>query len=163
MEPIESPRGRARVDPRIAECRRLVSRSALIGAGVSLLPVPGLDIAADAALLAQLIHRINLRFGLSEGQVEAMAPARKALVYKAATLVGATLVGQAIRPALVMAVMRAAGLRLTAGQAARLVPLAGNLLTAGVAYLTMRQVLYRHIDDCARVSAQLQLAAPAQD
>ena len=48
-------------DARIAECRSLVSRSALLGAGVSLLPVPGLDVAADAALLAQLIHRINLR------------------------------------------------------------------------------------------------------
>ena len=139
----------------------MVSRQALLGAGVSLLPIPGLDFAADAALLAQLIHRINLRFGLSQGQIEALSPERRAWVFKVATLLGSGLIGRAISSGLVIRLLKSAGLRLTAGQAARLLPLAGNLLTASVAYLTMRQVLHRHIDDCARVCARLQLEAPA--
>lgn len=149
-------------DPRVAACRRLVSRKALLGAGLSLIPIPGLDIAADAALLARLIHEINLRFGLSPEQIEALSPSRQALVYKAIRFVGAALVGQAVKRGLLLAALRGVGLRLTTGQAARVIPVVGNVLTASAAYLAMRRMLFSHIDDCARVSAQIALLSSSE-
>ena len=35
------------IDPRIEKCRERVAKKAIWSAGVSLIPIPGLDIAAD--------------------------------------------------------------------------------------------------------------------
>ena len=149
-------------DPRVAECRRMVSRKALVSAGMSVVPIPGLDVAADVALLMRLIQQINLKFGLSEAQIEALSPGKQALAFKAITMVGSTLVGSAITRSLVLQVLKTVGVRFTAKQMARYVPLAGQALSAGLAYSAMRYVCFKHIEDCARVAGMLQLPAPAQ-
>lgn len=149
-------------DPRVAECRRMVSRQALVSAGISVVPIPGLDVAADVALLMRLIQQINQRFGLSEAQVEALSPSHRALAFKAITAVGSTLVGSAITRALVLQVLRTVGVRFTAKQMARYVPLVGQAVSATLAYSAMRYVCNRHIEDCARVAGMLQLAPPAR-
>ena len=43
-------------DPRVEECRRLVSRKALGSAGMSVVPIPGLGVAAEVALLLLLLQ-----------------------------------------------------------------------------------------------------------
>ncbi|MBU3696963.1 hypothetical protein [Dechloromonas sp.] len=48
-----------------------------------------------------------------------------------------------------------AGLRLGVMEAARLVPLAGQLVAAGIGYRTVNTVAKRHIDQCERLLAEL--------
>jgi hypothetical protein len=116
--------------------------------------------AADVALLMRLLHKINQRFGLSSAQIQALSPDRKALAFKAMTTVGSSLIGSAITRELVLQVLRTVGLRLTVKQVARYVPLAGQALSAALAYSAMRYVCQRHINDCARVAGLLALPAP---
>ena len=143
----------------VADCRRMVSRRALMSAGVSVVPIPGLDVAADVVLLVRLFGQINERFGLSQAQVEALAPDKRVLVYKAITAVGSTLVGSSITRQLVLKVLGGISQRLAGRQLTRFVPLAGQALSAVLAYSAMRYVCNQHIDDCARVMGLLRLEA----
>lgn len=148
------------VDPRVAACRKLVSRKAILSAGAALVPIPGLDIAADIALLTQLIDQINQRFGLTEAQIESLSPSKRALAYKAIQMVGSTLIGSSITRDLILVALRKVAKRLTTQQVAKYVPIAGQALSAALAYGAMRYVCNQHIADCARVAAQLALPAP---
>jgi uncharacterized protein (DUF697 family) len=143
------------VDTRVAECRKLVTKQALLAAGVALVPVPGLDIAVDVALLMRLINQINRRFGLTEAQIEALSPTQRALVFKGITLVGSTLIGSTLTRELVLALLRQVGVRLTSQQVAKYIPLAGQAISAALAFAAMRMVCNQHIADCQRVSQLL--------
>jgi uncharacterized protein (DUF697 family) len=145
----------------VADCRRMVSRKAMLSAGASLVPIPGLDVAADVVLLMRLFAQINERFGLSEAQVEALAPDKRVLVYKAITAVGSTLVGSSITRQLVLKVLGSVSQRLAGRQLTRFVPLAGQAVSAVLAYSAMRYVCNQHIDDCARVVGLLRLGSSA--
>ena len=78
------------------ECRKMVLSRAATSAGVSVIPLPGLDIAADVGLLMKLLPAINRKFGLSPEQIEDLDPARKALIYSLIKRGGKSLVGRVI-------------------------------------------------------------------
>ena len=88
------------------ECRRLVSRRALIAAGVAVVPIPGIDWATNVGVLVKLLPDINRKFGLSAEQVERLAPDRRVVVFKAITAGGTLLVGRIVTRELVMAMLR---------------------------------------------------------
>ena len=52
------------VDGIARRCRGIVRTRAVASATVALVPIPGLDLVADVALLARMIERINCEFGL---------------------------------------------------------------------------------------------------
>jgi uncharacterized protein (DUF697 family) len=145
-DPVEAIRRR---------CRRLVTRRALVSAAASVVPLPGFDIAVDIGMLLQMINEINHRFGLSPQQIEGLAPHRKALVYQAVTVVGSALVGRVLTRELMLGVLLRVGVRLSAAQAAKLVPIAGQALAATISFGALKLLGDRHVDDCARIAAQL--------
>jgi hypothetical protein len=57
---------------------------------------------------------------------------------------------------------RAVGLRLTAGQAARFVPLAGQAVSALVGYSAIRYLGEEHLKDCVRIALKAELRLPYQ-
>jgi hypothetical protein len=75
-----------------SECRKLVTRRAMISAGASVVPLPGVDVAVDVAVLLRMIEQINQRFGLTLQQIEQLAPQRRLFAYKAAMGVGSALI-----------------------------------------------------------------------
>jgi hypothetical protein len=113
--------------------------------------LPGLDIAADVALLTQLIPAINREFGLTPEQIEALSPTMKVLVYKTIVAFGGAMVGRLITRDLILQALVKVGMRVTTKTAARLVPLAGQAVSAGLSYSAMRFVGAAHIRDCRRV------------
>ncbi len=138
----------------------MVSRKALLAAGAAVVPIPGLDVAADVALLMRLIDQINTRFGLSEGQIESLSPSKKALVFKGVKMVGSSLIGSQMSRQLMLKVLSSVGVRFTTKQVTKYIPIAGQALSAALAYSAMRYVCNQHIADCARVAAQLALPGP---
>lgn len=142
------------------ECRSLVTRRALLAAGVSVVPVPGLEWATNIGVLVQVLPEINRKFGLSAEQVERLAPDRKLVVFKAITAGGTMLVGRIVTRDLVVALLRKVGVRLTAQQAAKYVPIAGQGLSAVLTYGALRYVCHQHIDQCIAICEQLRLPAP---
>jgi hypothetical protein len=108
----------------------------------------------------RLIPRINAAFGLTPEQVERLAPDRRLVVYKALSAGGGMLVGRLVTRELVMAALRFVGVRLTAQQAAKFVPIAGQAVSAALTFSALKFVCEQHIQQCVAVSKQLMLPAP---
>jgi len=156
------PASRNEIDAVVRHCRRMVSRRALVAAGVAVVPIPGVDWITDVAVLMRLIPDINRAFGLTPEQVERLAPDRRVVVYKAISAGGGLLIGKVVTREVVIQALRLVGVRLTTQQAAKFVPIAGQALSAALTYSSLRYVCEQHIQQCVAVSRQLlQLAAPA--
>jgi len=158
---IELAQGDPALLAAIQRSRRLLGRRALAAAAASTLPVPGLDWAADAALLARLVPQISAEFGLSVTQIAGLAPPHRDRIHKAATAAGALLVGKLVTRELLIALARHAGIKLTAKQVAKYVPLAGQVVSAALGYAALRALGEHHIKDCVRVARTAQHLLPA--
>ncbi len=138
-----------------AECRQLVRRRALLSAGVAALPVPGLDVLSDLHLFTRLIDDINQTFGLTPAQIAGLQPEYRMLAYEAAVGVGGMLVGKLITRDLLLPLLQRSGVKLLARQAGKLVPLAGQLASAGIGFAVFRHIGNQHVEACAAVAQQL--------
>jgi uncharacterized protein (DUF697 family) len=145
----------------IQRSRRMLNKRALVAGFASAVPVPGLDWAVDAALLSKLLPKINAEFGLSAQQLDRLDPTQRERVQKAIAMTGTVLVGKLITKDLVLKAAKVIGVRMTAIQAAKFVPLAGQAVSAVVGYAAIRYLGEQHIKDCVRVAQQAQLALPA--
>jgi uncharacterized protein (DUF697 family) len=141
-------------------CRRMVRRRAVVSAGVSAIPIPGVDVMSDLSLFAKLVEDVNQAFGLTPAQVERMQPKYRLIAYEAAVGMGGMLVGKLITRELVMQLLRRSGVKIVAKTAARLVPLAGQLAAAAIGYGVFRQLGYQHVEACAAVARELIVARP---
>ncbi len=141
-------------------CRRLVTRRALFGAGVAVLPIPGLDWLTDVGILVKLIPQINAAFGLSPEQIERLAPERQIAVLKAVSAGGSMLIGKLISRDLILRLLKLVGIRLTVQQASKYVPLAGQAISAALTFSALKLICDQHIRQCMAVSRQLLLEAP---
>lgn len=150
------------IDQAARRSRRLASKRALLAAGVAAVPVPGLDWATDVGVLVRVLPQISAEFGLAPEQIERLAPQRRLVVYKAISAAGGLLVGKVVTRGLVVQALKLIGVRLTAQQAAKFVPLAGQAISAGLTYTGLKFVCEQHIRQCIAVARQLQLPAPVE-
>ena len=155
------PSGETEIEAVARQCRRLVNQRALLAAGVAIIPVPGLDWLTDVGVLVRLLPEINAAFGLSPGQIERLAPDRKLAVFKALSVGGGMLVGRVVTRELVFTLLRVAGVRLTAQQAAKFVPVAGQAVSAALTFSALKMVCEIHIRQCIAVARELQLPEPS--
>jgi len=153
-----SPEAIERVE---ARCKRLVTKRAMLAAGVAMVPVPGVDWLTDIGVLMRLLPEINEAFGLSPEQVERLSPQRRVVVYRALSAAGGLVAGKLITRELVMQLLKLVGVRLTTQQAAKYVPLAGQAVSAALTYTALRYVCHQHIAQCAAVARQLALPGPS--
>ena len=142
------------------QCRRLVTKRALFAAGVAAVPEPGIDWITDVGVLLKVIPEINSRFGLTPEQIERLAPNRRVAALKAISAGGSLLIGRLVTRDLLLALLKTVGIRLTAKQAAKMVPIAGQLVSAALTFSALKVVCEQHIKQCIEVSRQLALAAP---
>ena len=141
--------------------RRLLHKRALVAAAAGVVPVPGLDWAVDAALLSRLLPRINAEFGLTPEQLDRLDPNQREKVQKAVARVGSVLIGKFITRDLVIKAAQTIGVRLTAKQAAKYVPLAGQAVAALVGYAAIRYLGEEHLKDCVQVAKTVGLLPPS--
>jgi uncharacterized protein (DUF697 family) len=167
MAKLESPEWEVVVDDPEGDlqataqrCRKKVARRALLAAGVAMVPVPGLDWVTDVGVLVQLLPEINHAFGLTPEQIARLAPDRRLVVYKAISAGGGMLIGRIVTRDLTLKLLKMVGVRLTAQQAAKFVPIAGQAVSAVLTYSALRYVCEQHIRQCMAVARQLQLPAP---
>jgi uncharacterized protein (DUF697 family) len=132
-------------------CRGLVRKRAAISAGVSVIPVPGVDIVADLSSFAVMVEEINRAFGLSPEQIDRLQPRMRIAAYQAVAAIGSTLVGKIVTKELVLKVLQKSGAKLAAKSAAKIVPLAGQVASAAIGFALFRQMGYQHIDPCPGV------------
>lgn len=149
-------------DPVARHCRRLVRRQALKAAGVSALPVAGVDLFVNGRLLATTIARISAAHGLSPEQLAQLpAPVRRRVDDLVQEL-GSYLIGRVVTQGALIAALKALGLRLGTQQAAKLAPVAGLAASAALSGWMFKRLCDRHIEQCRQVRAALP-ALPAPD
>lgn len=154
--------GHAGLTAAVLRGRKLLHRRALVAAAAGAVPVPGLDWAVDAALLTRLIPKINAEFGLLPDQLDRLTPHERERVQKAVALVGTVLIGKFITRDLVIKAAKVIGLRLTASQATRYLPIAGQAISAFMSYTAIRYLGEEHLKDCVRVARKAELRLPGQ-
>lgn len=144
-------------------CRALVRKRAAISAGISAVPIPGVDMAADLASFASMVEDINRDFGLTPAQIEALQPHMRVATYQAMAALGGTLVGKLVTKELVLKLLQKSGAKLAAKSATRIVPLAGQIASAAIGFALFRQMGYQHVEACARVAQEVgqKAGAPA--
>jgi uncharacterized protein (DUF697 family) len=142
------------------QCRKLVTKRALLAAGVAAVPLPGIDWLTDVGVLLKVIPEINRQFGLTPEQIERLAPDRRVAVFKAISAGGSVLIGRLVTRDLLLVVLKSVGVRLTTKQAAKVVPIAGQAVSAALTFTALKFVCEQHIKQCMEVSRQLALPAP---
>jgi uncharacterized protein (DUF697 family) len=150
-ELLALPRNRREIGAAVAEAKRRVTRRAALASASALVPIPGLDIAADVATLMKLIPEINRIFGLTPEQIDQLNPHHRALVFQAILLTGGTLIGKIVTRDMVFILLKKAGLKFTTKQVARYVPFAGQALSAALSFAALKFVCHQHIAECVHV------------
>lgn len=143
------------------ECRRLVRRQALKAAGVSALPVAGVDLFVNGRLLASTIEQISAAFGLAPEQLAQLPAPLRNQVDDLTLEIGSYLIGRAVTQGAIFTALRAFGVRLGVQQAAKLAPVAGLAASAVLSGWMFKRLCDRHIAQCQTVRTALpQLPAP---
>lgn len=160
---LELARGHTRLEQAVKRSRQMLRKRALVAGVAGAVPLPGLDWAADAAMLAQLLPRINAEFGLAPHQIAQMDAREKERMQKAIAMIGSVLIGRVVTRGLVLRAARMLGWRLTTAQAAKYVPIAGQLVSGALGFAALQYLGEQHIRDCVRVALATPLALPAPD
>ena len=141
-------------------CRRLVRKRATMAAGFSAVPLPGLDVVSDMSLFVRLVDEVNAAFGLTPQQVERLQPKFRLMAYEAAVDMGGMLVGRLVTRELLMTLFKKVGLKIATKTAAKLVPIAGSVVSAAIGFAMFRQLGYQHVEACVKVADKLQAGRP---
>lgn len=152
------PRTLEELDTLRDECKAMVTKRAGLSAGAAVLPIPGLDLGADIALLVELLPAINQKFGLGAEQVRGLDPKLQRIVLVGATSLGNNLIGKLVTRQLVMQALKSIGVRVTTRTAARFVPILGQALAASISFGAMKLLGNAHVEDCYKVARQALLA-----
>jgi hypothetical protein len=130
----------------------MVLRRATLSAGASVVPIPGIDLAADVGLLLQLLPAISRKFGLSPEQIRRLDPQQKAAIYALIRKTGKSFVGKVITKKLIVAALKRVGIQMTAKQVAKYVPIAGQIAAALLGFGAMMYIGTSHLDECHEIA-----------
>lgn len=148
------PQTREELEQRREECLRLVNKRSLLSAVAAAVPLPGVDISADMAIMAELLGKINLQFGLSEKQIQALDMERKKVLLVIISSVGNELVGKTITTTLVRNLLKKTSSKLVAKQAGKFVPIIGQAASAGISFAAMNYLGRNHVEQCYQIALQ---------
>ena len=137
------------------KCRGIVLRRAMLSASVAAIPFPGLDLLTDIGLLVRVMNTINLEFGLTPAQLEQLQPDKKVVAYQAIIGIGNLFVGKLVTHRLLVTLLRRSGIKVLSRQSAKIIPIAGQIISAAIGFSAFRSLGNAHIDACANVAGQI--------
>lgn len=135
-------------------CKKMVKKRAMASGGMALLPVPGVDIAADVGLLLELLPAINRQFCLSPEQIDQLDSQLKSFLYGVIKTTGSRVAGQLVTRQVVINLLQKLGVRLTAKQGLKFIPFAGQAAAAAISGSAMLLIGNAHIKECYAIAKQ---------
>jgi uncharacterized protein (DUF697 family) len=145
------------------QCRKLVQRRALLSAAAAVVPIPGVDIGTDVAILLKVLPQINEKFGLSPTQIDNLSPDLQKIIMVGSVSAGTGFIGKTLTTQRVIDILQRAGLKKLAGKSAsKFIPLAGSLVAASISFVILRKVANQHIDECYDTASKVLLAHNAK-
>ena len=131
----------------IARTKKFVTQRALVTAGASAIPIPGINVTVDVTMLISILNFINQEFGLTPQQIQHLSTDKQVQLFQLITVTG-----KLITKSLVLAVLKKLSIQLTAAQAAKWLPIAGQAAAAGLSFAALKWIGNQHIQDCARIA-----------
>lgn len=139
------------LDKACVSARAMVNKRAVTSGLASAVPGALVGASADVALLMNMLPQINRMFGLDPEQIDELDEQGREQVTKLIGTVGSQLIGRAITKEVIVAILKAVGLRGLVKNAATFVPFVGSAVGGAMGYGMMRYVGNRHIDECYNV------------
>ncbi|MFO7666316.1 MAG: hypothetical protein R6V76_06845 [Desulfobacterales bacterium] len=149
------PKSMKEIDDAKVECERMLSKRALASAAAGLSPIIGPDVAADMALLLDLLPRINRRFGFAPEQIESLDEKTKIFVYQLIKATGRAIVGKYVTKQLILTLLKRIGIRMTAKQISKLIPFIGSAISSAISFAGMKYMGKTHIKECVALATDL--------
>ncbi|ALS09999.1 hypothetical protein ABE82_26680 (plasmid) [Paenibacillus peoriae] len=125
------------------EYHSLILKRAALSGVMSFVPIPGIDMLTDTALLMNLFKAINRRFGLTQDQIHQLDTRSKALVFNMVTKAG--------NKHIIIAILRRASIQMATKSIVKFIPIIGQLVAVGISFVLMRALGNAHINDCCRI------------
>lgn len=146
------------------QCRSLVSRRSLVSASAAVIPIPGVDMGTDVAILLQLLPVINQKFGLTPELINQLSPDTEKMVLLSGASMGMGLIGKALTPDRIIRLLLNMGAkRIATKSMTKFVPVIGSGISAGISYYLLRKVGNAHIEECYELARQLQANGNTDD
>nr|WP_298376107.1 hypothetical protein [uncultured Halomonas sp.] len=137
------------------ECKSMVTKRASLSAGAAVIPLPGVDIGSDIALLVEMIPAINKKFGLTPEQIEQMDTETKLLVMGIISNIGSQMAGKTITKKIITSVLKKMGVKVATKSVAKYVPIIGPVVSGTISFGGMKYIGNSHVDDCYQIVSQL--------
>ncbi|MFD2190279.1 hypothetical protein [Pistricoccus aurantiacus] len=137
------------------ECASMVTKRASLSAGAAVVPIPGVDVGSDIALLVEMIPAINKKFGLTPEQIEQMDAETKIMVMGVISNIGSQMAGKTITKQLVMNILKKMGIRVASKNVVKYIPLIGQVISGTISFGGMKYIGNSHINDCYKIVGQL--------
>lgn len=143
------------IDKARAQCQALVTRRSLLSAAAAVVPIPGVDLGTDVAILMKLIPAINEKFGLTPEQIEQLSPELKKIVMVGGASMSLGLIGKTLTTQRIVGMLQRYGAKRLATKAlAKYIPFAGSAVAASISYYVLRKVGRAHIEECYSIALQ---------
>lgn len=92
----------------IARTKKFVTQRALVTAGASAIPIPGINVTVDVTMLMSILNFINQEFGLTPQQIQHLSTDKQVQLFQMITVTGSAWAGKLITKSLVLAVLKKA-------------------------------------------------------
>jgi len=146
---------REQLDQVRSQCQSLVTMRAVTAGVASAVPGAVTGIAADVGLLLEMLPKINKAFGLDPEQIDALDEQARQQVFMLAGTIGSQVIGRTITKEVVLAAMKAIGVRTSVKAAASWVPLIGSAVAGTLGFGLMKYVGNQHVRECYELVSKL--------
>ncbi|MDE0878322.1 MAG: hypothetical protein OSB00_06605 [Sphingomonas bacterium] len=136
-------------------CKKLVTKRALTAGAASAVPYAVTGIAADVGILLELLPKINRAFGLDPDQIDALDEQVKQQIFVLAGSVGSQVIGRAVTKEVVLAALKAVGVRTSVKAAASYVPFIGSAVGGALGFAMMKFVGNQHVEECYQLISEI--------
>ncbi|MCE7517074.1 hypothetical protein KV699_04985 [Vreelandella titanicae] len=133
-------------------CRSMVTKSSSLSAGTAVIPIPGLDIGSDVAILMRLIPKINEKFGLTPEQINSLDTESKLFVMTVISNTGSKMAGKYITKTLIMTLLSRMGVKVASKGVAKFVPFVGSTVAGSISFAAMKYMGNSHVEDCYQIA-----------
>lgn len=148
-------RTRTQLDQVRRQCRKLVTTRAVTAGAASAIPGAVAGIAADVTILLELLPKINRAFGLDPEQIDTLDEQVKQQILVLSGTIGSKLIGRAVTKELVLAAVKAVGVRASIKAAASWVPFIGSAVGGVLGFGMMKIVGNQHVEECYQLISRL--------
>lgn len=133
------------------ECYSMVTARAALSGVVAAVPLPGVELAADVAILSRLLSAISERFGLSSDQIRQYDAQSKMFLYNLLVEMGCKVAGKAITRKAVLYLLKKVGVNVATSTVVKYIPLIGQFAAAGLSFAAMKKIGDTHVAECRKV------------